>query len=36
LKRDVQYRGLPDWVGEKLNRGAALDHRDEDPIYEQR
>jgi len=36
LKRHVQYRGLPDWVGEKLNRGAALDPRDEDPIYEQR
>ena len=36
LKRDVHYRGLPDWMGEKLNRGAALDPRDEDPIYEQR
>ena len=36
LKRDVQYRGLPDWVGEKLNSGAALDPRDEDPIHELR
>lgn len=36
LKRDVLYRALPDWVGEKLNQGAALDPRDEDPIYEQR
>ena len=35
LKRDVYYRGLPDWVAGKLNRGAALDPRDEDPIYEQ-
>ena len=36
LKQDVVYRALPDWVGRKLNRGAALDPRDEDPIYEQR
>ena len=36
LKRDVFYRALPDWVGEKLNQGAGLDPRDEDPIYEQR
>lgn len=36
LKRDVVYRGLADWVSGKLNRGAALDPRDEDPIYEQR
>lgn len=36
LKQDVVYRALPDWVGGKLNRGAALDPRDEDPIYEQR
>jgi len=36
LKRDVWYRGLPAWVGGKLNRGAALDPRDADPIYEQR
>ena len=36
LKEDVVYRDLPDWVAGKLNRGAALDPRDEDPIYEQR
>ncbi len=36
LKRDVLYRALPDWIGAKLNQGAALDPRDEDPIYEQR
>jgi Fe-S-cluster-containing dehydrogenase component len=36
LKQDVFYRALPDWIGGKLNRGAALDPRDEDPIYEQR
>lgn len=36
LKQDVVYRGLPDWIEGKLNRGAALDPRDEDPIYEQR
>lgn len=36
LKKDVVYRALPEWVGRKLNRGAALDPRDEDPIYEQR
>ncbi len=36
LKRDVLYVGLDDFVSEKLNRGAALDPRDEDPIYEQR
>lgn len=35
LKKDVLYRDLPTWVPEKLNRGAALDPRDEDPIYEQ-
>ncbi len=36
LKRDVAYLALEDWMGRKLNRGAALDPRDEDPIYEQR
>ena len=36
LKKDVVYRDLPPWVGGKLNRGAGLDPRDEDPIYEQR
>lgn len=36
LKQDVLYRGLPDWLGPKLNQGAALDPNDEDPIYEQR
>jgi len=35
LKRDVVYRDLPKWVGGKLNLGAALDPRDDDPIYEQ-
>ena len=36
LKEDVVYRSLPAWFGGQLNRGAALDPRDEDPIYEQR
>jgi len=36
LKQDVVYRDLPSWVAGKLNRGAELDPRDEDPIYEQR
>jgi len=36
LKEDVVYIGLEDWVGETLNRGAALDPKDPDPIYEQR
>jgi len=36
LKQDVVYLGLEDWVAGKLNRGADLDPRDEDPIYEQR
>lgn len=36
LKRDVVYRALPAWVGTRINQGAALDPRDEDPIYEQR
>jgi Fe-S-cluster-containing dehydrogenase component len=36
LKEDVIYIGLEDWVSDKLNQGAALDPRDEDPIYEQR
>lgn len=35
LKRDVLYRGLEDWMSGKINQGAALDPRDEDPIYEQ-
>jgi Fe-S-cluster-containing dehydrogenase component len=35
LKQDVFYLGLEDWMGQKINRGAALDPRDEDPIYEQ-
>ena len=35
LKRDVLYRGLEDWMPAKINQGAALDPRDEDPIYEQ-
>ena len=35
LKKSVVYRALPEWVGAKLNQGAALDARDEDPIYEQ-
>lgn len=36
LKQNVAYRELPEWVSGKLNQGAALDPRDEDPIYEQR
>jgi len=36
LKQDVLYRELPEWTATKLNQGAALDPRDEDPIYEQR
>ncbi|MCX2980655.1 hypothetical protein EYC98_07165 [Halieaceae bacterium IMCC14734] len=36
LKQEVVYRALPEWVGAKLNQGAALDPKDEDPIYEQR
>lgn len=36
LKRDVVYLGLEDWVGGRIHKGAALDPRDEDPIYEQR
>ena len=36
LKRDVVYLGLEGWMGGKIHRGAALDPRDEDPIYEQR
>ena len=36
LKRDVVYRALPDWVSTRIHQGAALDPRDEDPIYEQR
>ena len=36
LKEDVFYLGLEDWVSGKINQGAALDPRDEDPIYEQK
>jgi Fe-S-cluster-containing dehydrogenase component len=36
LKQDVVYLELEDWVSGKMNRGAELDPRDEDPIYEQR
>ncbi len=36
LKQDVAYIGLEDWVSGRIHRGAALDPRDEDPIYEQR
>lgn len=35
LKENVVYLGAEAWMGDKLNRGAALDPRDEDPIYEQ-
>ncbi|MFK7896157.1 MAG: hypothetical protein AB8G23_09995 [Myxococcota bacterium] len=35
LKQDVLYLGLEDWMSGKINQGAALDPRDEDPIYEQ-
>lgn len=35
LKQDVFYLGLGDWMAQKVNRGASLDPRDEDPIYEQ-
>lgn len=35
LKKDVLYKGLEDWMPAKINQGAALDPRDEDPIYEQ-
>ena len=33
---DVSYIGLAGFEGEQLHRGAALDPRDPDPIYEQR
>ena len=36
LKTDVLYLGLEDWVSGKIHKGAELDPRDEDPIYEQR
>ena len=36
LKRGVRYLGAEDWFADKLYRGAELDRRDEDPIYEQR
>ncbi|MEM7411395.1 MAG: hypothetical protein AAF430_14245 [Myxococcota bacterium] len=36
LKQNVVYRGLEAWMENALHRGAALDPRDEDPIYEQR
>ena len=36
LKENVFYVGLAGFESEKLNQGAALDPRDEDPIYEQR
>lgn len=35
-KKDVVYIGLDDFVSKEINRGAALDPRDSDPIYEQR
>ena len=36
LKTKVSYIGLQGFEGEHLHRGAALDPRDPDPIYEQR
>ena len=36
LKKNVTYIGLAGFEGEQLHRGAALDPRDPDPIYEQR
>jgi len=36
LKANVTYIGLKGFEGSELNRGAALDPRDPDPIYEQR
>ncbi len=36
LKTNVHYIGLAGFEGEHLNRGAALDPADPDPIYEQR
>lgn len=35
LKDNVTYIGAEDWMADKLHRGAALDPRDEDIIYEQ-
>ena len=36
LKANVVYVGLAGFEGDQLHRGAALDPRDPDPIYEQR
>lgn len=36
LKTNVAYIGLAGFEGKQLHRGAALDPRDPDPIYEQR
>ena len=36
LKENVRYIGLAGFESEHLNRGAALDPDDPDPIYEQR
>jgi len=36
LKTNVRYIGLAGFEGKLLHRGAALDPRDPDPIYEQR
>ena len=36
LKQNVTYVGLAGFEGDQLHRGAALDPRDPDPIYEQR
>ena len=36
LKKNVSYIGLAGFEGNQLHRGAALDPRDPDPIYEQR
>ena len=36
LKQNVRYIGLAGFEAEHLNRGAALDPADPDPIYEQR
>ena len=36
LKKNVTYVGLAGFEGRDLNRGAGLDPRDPDPIYEQR
>ncbi len=36
LKQNVTYIGLAGFEGRELHRGAALDPRDPDPIYEQK